>query len=101
MRISDWSSDVCSSDLHEQRRGLAHSDARRKLDEGLPSVVEGAQRPPSRFVARYAVMKIELLDREPRCDRAPGGCCVLLTAQRDQFIQIGRASCRARGCQYG
>src|SRR3546814_17691326 len=34
----------------------------------------------------YAVMKIELLDREPRCDRAPGGCCVLLTAQRDQFI---------------
>src|SRR3546814_15515814 len=22
MRISDWSSDVCSSDLHEERRGL-------------------------------------------------------------------------------
>src|SRR3546814_7901604 len=33
---------------HEQRRGLPPSDDRGKPDEGLPSVVEGATRPPRR-----------------------------------------------------
>src|SRR3546814_11770141 len=27
MRISDWSSDVCSSDLHDRRYGLTHAGA--------------------------------------------------------------------------
>src|SRR3546814_17911024 len=40
MRISDWSSDVCSSDLHPRRGGL---------DTGLPALHRGADarlRPP-------------------------------------------------------
>src|SRR3546814_4955643 len=31
MRISDWSSDVCSSDLYAQRAALAARDSRRSL----------------------------------------------------------------------
>src|SRR3546814_7246955 len=34
---------------HEQRRGPAPSVGRRKLGEGLPAVVEAAQRPPRRL----------------------------------------------------
>src|SRR3546814_12836341 len=33
MRISDWSSDVCSSDLHARRLGLPH----RAADAGVPA----------------------------------------------------------------
>src|SRR3546814_8797803 len=44
MRISDWSSDVCSSDLgvrrRKERRGLAPS----KLNLGQPKLNEGRQR---------------------------------------------------------
>src|SRR3546814_3815704 len=66
MRISDWSSDVCSSDLynialahpvvdqfaapvrtdHEQGRNLALADPGGKFDEHLGAVVEGANRTP-------------------------------------------------------
>src|SRR3546814_9883825 len=37
MRISDWSSDVCSSDLRQPRRGKGHRDAathRARPDDG-------------------------------------------------------------------
>jgi hypothetical protein len=36
---------------HPERRHLALADAARELDEHLPPVVEGAQRPPGRIVA--------------------------------------------------
>src|SRR3546814_8635248 len=61
MRISDWSSDVCSSDLH--CRYALYVMARR-LGKGL---------------ARVLVLP---------------GCCSATV------IQIGRASCRERVCQY-
>src|SRR3546814_2140844 len=35
MRISDWSSDVCSSDLHQAGRGLAQ-----RLGRGAPAAVQ-------------------------------------------------------------
>src|SRR3546814_4649688 len=39
MRISDWSSDVCSSDLHERMRRSAGQGRRRDRDrEGLESL---------------------------------------------------------------
>src|SRR3546814_10188237 len=65
MRISDWSSDVCSSDL------LTHQFGRQQLVE-------------------LGVVEAAALD-------AGGGTVVV--AARDQD-QIGRASCRARVCQY-
>src|SRR3546814_3707772 len=71
MRISDWSSDVCSSDLRSQAQ-------RRRLDDRL------AQRP-----ALFLQLVGELDDQD-----------AVLGDQTDQRDQIGRASCRERVCQY-
>src|SRR3546814_6377530 len=67
MRISDWSSDVCSSDLPDQRGGMGEVHA--PLDAG-----DGCGR--------------------PRGDRAVG------IGDLGVAIEIGRASCRERVCQY-
>src|SRR3546814_11385753 len=75
MRISDWSSDVCSSDLRACRQS---EDARRP-------------RRPDSGASR---------SRHPRRPRRPAG----QPADRRQHPypsqQIGRASCRERVCQY-
>src|SRR3546814_1008294 len=49
MRISDWSSDVCSSDLLEPRRSDAVA---RDLDPGGAAVVRQVERPGVMAVAR-------------------------------------------------
>src|SRR3546814_6960799 len=74
MRISDWSSDVCSSDL---LRTLA--------DE---IIGEDVRHPRTQGVSLIAVWKI--------------GCRDAHGAERfdDIALQIGRASCRERVCQY-
>src|SRR3546814_4068731 len=76
MRISDWSSDVCSSDLVERR-------LRDEID------VEG----------RLALRE----DPDGRCDRELGSCLgrrFRHARERAVDQQIGRASCRGRVCQY-
>src|SRR3546814_20422919 len=83
MRISDWSSDVCSSDL-----------SRASMDAGFRSYWRTSGHDPSRIV----------MDSPPdREDVRPwlrirelledGGV-------RVPRVQIGRASCRERVCQY-
>src|SRR3546814_4680829 len=71
MRISDWSSDVCSSDLPDQL-----DDALQRLDRiALGAEVERNQ--------------IGLAVRKHRDRR-----------RRTAEMKIGRASCRERVCQY-
>src|SRR3546814_7397071 len=86
MRISDWSSDVCSSDLRDHRVVDAdtddrHSSAREGRDHRLAMVVRHARvregtghferrkpdaRPPGRKRQRVALTKSRLLDgRQP------------------------------------
>src|SRR3546814_5515068 len=72
MRISDWSSDVCSSDLQEQGQGD-----------------EGAAGAPVRTGARAA--------GERACGRAQVDGRLGRPVGAD--TQIGRASCRERVCQ--
>src|SRR3546814_14872112 len=108
MRISDWSSDVCSSDLFDEMK--------LRPDQGFEAgraVVQG--QPPARQEAARA--RTERPDK--RCDIGEGGaaenilCCARAIlaaldaesdniyserAQRDKF-EIGRASCRERVCQ--
>src|SRR3546814_14100508 len=88
MRISDWSSDVCSSDL--RAAWLANRDARARPDRELQSRREGNRR------RRRAV------ERPPLDPPAPGDQARLAVGgeavARDQ--EIGRASCRERVCQY-
>src|SRR3546814_9427325 len=76
MRISDWSSDVCSSDL---------AGARFPFAESLGGCVIELSVSPLGFAKP---------DRQRRRLRDPGD-------QRSERIpEIGRASCRERVCQY-
>src|SRR3546814_13017939 len=99
MRISDWSSDVCSSDLLEQRfQGEAEALAYRgdvaalSCQAALQPVVYRQQ-----FVQQFLVGKPPGLFQIPM--QAPALVLDLrLLAQHR--LQLGRASCRERVCQY-
>src|SRR3546814_1004699 len=89
MRISDWSSDVCSSDLPPGPAGLAH------VREFLQSVGgAGARHRAGDWLAESA-------------DRDTSGrseCGASARSRRDRettiAVKIGSASCRDRVCQY-
>src|SRR3546814_18835890 len=98
MRISDWSSDVCSSDLDlkvivtsatiDTERFAAHFG-------GAPVVdVEGSGHPVE---VRYRPLEGEGEDKGERqvLDGVPAACDDIARER-----QTGRASCRERGCQY-
>src|SRR3546814_12724880 len=82
MRISDWSSDVCSSDLHSGNAPVVSkqpaSRSKRQLHQSkaLDLVTQSAQ---------YAASRREIRRVGRRRGSAP---------------QIGRASCRERVCSY-
>src|SRR3546814_2629047 len=84
MRISDWSSDVCSSDLpaaRDDRFGGLHA---------RQSIVSALMQGPEEHYA--------LGEEIARVIWAP-----ILRSHKvtvDQMAQIGRASCRERVCQY-
>src|SRR3546814_20752218 len=90
MRISDWSSDVCSSDLRLQV-GIAQRISRRRMGEAVvdlaPACVVEAQ---SRFghAREFADQPLALIGSR-RLERHVEHC-----------EPIGRASCRERVCQY-
>src|SRR3546814_4828187 len=76
MRISDWSSDVCSSDLHARAGG------------GVVGVADG-----QRIIRRCGAL------------RPHGGAVItfgaaVVTECAAGVAEIGRASCRERGWQY-
>src|SRR3546814_8785395 len=85
MRISDWSSDVCSSDLHHEL-----------LPGHMVQLPIEAQTPPhpvralysGGYVEGWAIFAEALAIERGLFDGAPAG------------EQIGRASCRERVCQY-
>src|SRR3546814_18080332 len=79
MRISDWSSDVCSSDLLEAETGLA----------------TGWKNCGSLAVARTAD-RMTVLKRTAAAERAQGVDIEMISPSEE----IGRASCRERVCQY-
>src|SRR3546814_8378324 len=91
MRISDWSSDVCSSDLAAARwRSLGHA-RRRHVD----------QRPDVRLAEHRPRQSVRLVLAARLRRPGEGGPAlsgrVLLPRLRPE---IGRASCRERVCQY-
>src|SRR3546814_21120376 len=85
MRISDWSSDVCSSDLPEAD-GIGRSPGRRPGNHGEP-----AGQAPAGHVA--AVRR--------RAGAVGAGSAVRRVPAQPGADPIGSASCRERGCQYG
>src|SRR3546814_5400513 len=97
MRISDWSSDVCSSDLEhvagrEDEQLLAavlHLGAAVLAVDDLVADLD---------VERHTVAVVVDAARTDRKDLALLG--LLLRGVWDDE-EIGRASCRERGCRYG
>src|SRR3546814_6239496 len=90
MRISDWSSDVCSSDLRLQRRDVGAPVAAMEAD--LHGRKAGLQEALRRLGHGGGVAQ-----RSRRgVERHPVGTA----ADQPPDRQIGRASCRERVCQY-
>src|SRR3546814_2766896 len=84
MRISDWSSDVCSSDLLPHGPGIANYLL---FFERNPAWFYGAGTPTCALLARRSTF--ETLGRFDPAFRLI-----------EDAEQIGRASCRERVCQY-
>src|SRR3546814_13193802 len=109
MRISDWSSDVCSSDLTvyyyvpiADCRGsvkerimiiTAGSPAGAKLGEGAP--VFGRPDLDNLYITSATVGLTPELRPATAC-----GALLCLTGVTGRSPEIGRASCRDRVCQY-
>src|SRR3546814_10943045 len=90
MRISDWSSDVCSSDLQILRQHPADEGAGTGVAFQVAfaqELVEGADHGIAR-AAEFARQRPA--GRQARARREAAG----------EDDQIGRASCRERVCQY-
>src|SRR3546814_1108146 len=85
MRISDWSSDVCSSDLELLQRAV---DGAALAEEVLPHQRDGDHRRDHGSV-------------EPGPEEADPGDPGDHELREDERQQIGRASCRESVCQYG
>src|SRR3546814_14187021 len=105
MRISDWSSDVCSSDLDleaaqyafEAIQGHVLSDLHGNVAESYPIEQPGARHCPPRRIPRHPKENFQcpgfpssIPARPPRSARQ---CSTRST-------EIGRASSRKRVCQY-
>src|SRR3546814_3438123 len=83
MRISDWSSDVCSSDL-----GTIRQAQQILFDQGMIVTRQGV----GAFVVS-AAPRTRTIDVVQRLKTARA-------AIDDALAEIGRASCRERVCQY-
>src|SRR3546814_8404543 len=88
MRISDWSSDVCSSDLADLRRLQRTRFVHRR----------GHIEPPARARLGSAYHRADPQNHldERRDDRTPAAARLRGKGR----CEIGRESCRERGCQY-
>src|SRR3546814_4456943 len=91
MRISDWSSDVCSSDLLRAPAGRCPPSGAR-----LAHTAPGHAAPlPSRAHGQAGGARVGIDALQQRHD-AP----LAMLDMRMLLVQIGRASCRERVCQY-
>src|SRR3546814_1084376 len=95
MRISDWSSDVCSSDLIHQLRG----DRPPSLDPMMALVAADMNEVNSAILDRMQ-SEVPLIPELAGHLIAGGGKRMRPMLTLACGKQIGRASCRERVCQY-
>src|SRR3546814_15488454 len=118
MRISDWSADVCSSDLEGcvalrfQIRGFPRCRAQLASLDRLVSLTElgrwpARNPPPERRAERWALMlRVHDAVASGASHRAIAECLFDLgelprwRVTAPSWRQIGRASCRERVCPY-
>src|SRR3546814_3741762 len=87
MRISDWSSDVCSSDL-SCLHPFAPMSGLTRLDERIICII---------FRQPWPTSNASTTRGSPHDTQVP---CHRRAARAGSFREIGRASCRERVCQY-
>src|SRR3546814_20858664 len=108
MRISDWSSDVCSSDLHDGTDWLKTSNFGdldklnvlfslylQRSDEMVETVLKLYVR-----LAQHLRDAVFHLPELPKWDDGPSSANAMIAFDRVIADEIGRASCRERVCQY-
>src|SRR3546814_10605139 len=96
MRISDWSSDVCSSDLSG---GAAERMRNALLHEAGSGAGETPDYPIT--VVRPGEYRTRQIDAAKALFSATGVKRGDLAARQESFLgKIGRATCRERVCQY-
>src|SRR3546814_12651658 len=109
MRISDWSSDVCSSDLFVRLRGLKPGVAKaisELLDLNGGVEVLARAREVLKGAGEETLAALKLVDRivrELRAEMPKLPIHIDLAELRGYSYhtgKIGRASCRERVCQY-
>src|SRR3546814_15743399 len=106
MRISDWSSDVCSSDLTRDigLEGSVHQPQPQLLPgdgAALEIDLEGNRETGGRMYGNRAVAVVHP-DRLPHLDRPPRGLLVD-DAGRSEERRVGKecvSTCRSRGTPY-
>src|SRR3546814_19497245 len=111
MRISDWSSDVCSSDLCDST-GCSHydTDIAAAVDVAVQNGAKvinlslGGASPGSAFVsaiARAADQGITVvLAAGNESEANPSDFALVANHSGEKNMEYGRASCRVRGCPY-
>src|SRR3546814_15855114 len=110
MRISDWSSDVCSSDLSGAFHVAKPSDLLPELQGRLPIRVELGALSEEDFVRILSETKAGLPEQYAALLGTEGvtlnfsddaiARVAKLAAEVNEKVEIGRASCRERVCQY-
>src|SRR3546814_19807688 len=111
MRISDWSSDVCSSDLFEvgdagQPFSIQSISKVFTLTMALEAAGDDLWQRVGREPSGNAFNSLVQLERERGIPRNPfinAGAHVVADVVLSHYAnarKIGRASCRERGCQY-
>src|SRR3546814_3164231 len=84
MRISDWSSDVCSSDLAPQRAVPARWLYDRRGSELFEAITDLPEYYPTRTETRILT---------------ESGADIAAKVRHGWAVEIGRAACRERVCQ--
>src|SRR3546814_11013922 len=106
MRISDWSSDVCSSDLTDKNTSMILDE--RGIYRSQGEAPEQATPLFNEFLKDYIQKNRLKLDQNLRVEydfyRQQMYICESLSRYdaiyEKAWVQIGRASCRERVCQY-
>src|SRR3546814_13647507 len=114
MRISDWSSDVCPSDLPAGGRGeesrrhqpdilaeiLVHPDAAsHRGDDGIGIGIAFLEQGARRFAAAREAVTLRDLAGRTKAELAEHRARRRIVDEMTRR-QIGRAACRERVCQY-
>src|SRR3546814_18372822 len=105
MRISDWSSDVCSSDLAASMvvepyvsKIIDSEEARPASSIDLGALETHAEALPSRSIVLETMESLDLSDdTEFAMEATPRA---KLKEKQVRISHLGRAPCRARVCQY-